>query len=226
MFSIADLTKYLQANAIDFFALDALPFSEDSSFSSSRRNSDIPFYVFSKDRERALVLLKSQAQIVEEHIGKYCKFVIDGISCNLCYQTAKFASNSKQHYWDELIDSYFDDILDHVEVSGVQVPILPATINSINKFVRLYNLYRDGNIRLDQLIDWMNFFEERHEEIIAQELIAKLDKLGLRQQYMIFGVYLIRELKMDASHFPKIISSVSEKDVSKVTRSIKKGSSN
>lgn len=151
--------------------------------------------------------------------------MIDGISCNLCYQTATFASNSKQRYWDELIDSYFDDVLDHVEVSGVQVPILPATISSINKFVRLYNLYQKGNIKLEHIIDWMNFFEEKHEEIIAQELIAKLDKLGLRQQYMAFVAYMIRELKMDASHFPNIISSVSEKDVAKVTRSINKGSS-
>ena len=226
MFSIVDLTKYLQANAIDFFVLDALPFSDNSSVSSSRTNSDIIFYVFSKDRERALALLITLSQIVEDHKGKYCKFVIDGISCNLCYQTAWFARKSKQRYWDELIDSYFDDVLDHVEVSGVQVPILPATIRSINIFVRIYNLYQEGNIRLGHIIDWMNFFEEKHEEIIAQELIAKLDKLGLCQQYMALGAYMIRELKMDARHFPNIISSVSEKDVAKFTRSIKKGSSN
>ena len=59
MFSIVDLTKYLQANAIDFFVLDAMPFSDNSSVSSSRTHSDITFYVFSKDRERALTMLKS-----------------------------------------------------------------------------------------------------------------------------------------------------------------------
>ena len=57
MFSIADLTKYLQANAIDFFVLDALPFSETGSISSSRRNNDITFYVFNRDRERAWAML-------------------------------------------------------------------------------------------------------------------------------------------------------------------------
>jgi hypothetical protein len=132
------------------------------------------------------------------------------------YYTAVFASGSRQRYWDELIDSYFDDILDHVEINGVGVPTLPPTLNAIYLFVHIYHHFLKEGIALRQFIDWMMFFEAKHKEIVLPELTAKLDKLGLLSAFKAFGAVLTEVLGMDAACFPYSLTESDKRYVDKI----------
>ena len=132
------------------------------------------------------------------------------------YHTAVFASGSRQRYWDELIDSYFDDILDHVEINGVGVPTLPPTLNAIYLFVHIYHDFLKEGIALRQFIDWMMFFEAKHKEIVLPELTAKLDKLGLLSAFKAFGAVLTEVLGMDAACLPYSLTESDKRYVDKI----------
>ena len=93
------------------------------------------FYVFKKDWAQAKSLLERDVTMTDDHSGQHWEFTKDGIPFEMHYHTAVFASGSRQRYWDELIDSYFDEILDHVEIDGVGVPTLPPTLNARVKSV-------------------------------------------------------------------------------------------
>ena len=84
-----------------------------------RTSRDVDFYVFKKDWARAKSLLEKDVTMTDNHSGQHWEFTKDGIPFEMHYHTAVFASGSRQRYWDELIDSYFDDILDHVEINVV-----------------------------------------------------------------------------------------------------------
>lgn len=118
------------------------------------------------------------------------------------YHTAVFASSSKQRYWDELIESYFDDILDHVVINDVEVPTLPPALNAIYLFVHIYHHFLKEGIALRQFIDWMMFLEAKPEEIVVSELTAKLERLGLLRAFKAFGAVLTEVLGMETKSFP------------------------
>ena len=204
--AVVILSNLLHENKIDFFVLNGLSLTR-LDFGSTWSNDDgINFYVFSKDREKALTLLKEHVLISGHDSGRYYQFTIGSIPCKLFYQTAFWDSKSKQRYWDNLIDSYFGDILDHVKINDVEIPILPPTLYAINQFAHIYNLYKSQNLTIEHFLEWKKFFEETHNEIVVQELTAKLDKLGKLREFKAFGAVLVKALDMDERSFPCTIT--------------------
>lgn len=204
--AVVILSNLLHENRIDFFVLNGLSLTR-LDFGSTWSNDDgINFYVFSKDREKALTLLKEHLQTSEDDSSGYCQYTIGSIPCKLFYQTAFWDSKSKQRYWDDLIDSYFGDILDYVRINDVEIPILPPTLYAINQFAHIYNLYKGRSLTIEHFLEWKKFFEEKHDEIVEQELIAKLDKLGMLREFKAFGAVLVKALDMDERSFPCTIT--------------------
>jgi hypothetical protein len=204
--AVVILSNLLHENKIDFFVLNGLSLTR-LDFGSTWSNDDgINFYVFSKDREKVLTLLKEHLQTSEDDSSGYCQYTIGSIPCKLFYQTAFWDSKSKQRYWDNLIDSYFGDILDHVWINDVEIPILPPTLYAINLFAHIYNLYKSRSLTIEHFLQWKKFFEEKHDEIVEQELIAKLDKLGMLREFKAFGAVLVKALDMDERSFPCTIT--------------------
>ena len=204
--AVDNLSNLLHENKIDFFVLNGLSLTR-LDFGSTWSNDDgINFYVFSKDREKALTLLKEHVLISGHDSGRYYQFTIGSIPCKLFYQTAFWDSKSKQRYWDNLIDSYFGDILDHVWINDVEIPILPPTLYAINLFAHIYHLYKSRSLTIEHFLQWKKFFEEKHDEIVEQELIAKLDKLGMLREFKAFGAVLVKALDMDERSFPCTIT--------------------
>lgn len=203
---VVNLINLLHESKIDFFVLNGLSLARLSSESTSCMDEGIDFYVFSKDREKALTLLKEHLQTSEDDPSRYCQYTIGSIPCKLFYQTAFWDSKSKQRYWDDLIDSYFGDILDHVKVNDVEIPILPPTLYAINLFAHIYNLYKNQSLTIEHFLEWKKFFEETHNEIVVQELTAKLDKLGMLREFNAFGAVLVKALDMDERCFPCTIT--------------------
>ncbi len=200
------LSNLLHENKIDFIVLNGLSLARLNSEPTSCMEDVIDFYVFSKDREKALTLLKEHVQISEDNSDSYRLFTFESILCKLFYQTAIWGSKSKQRYWDDLIDSYFGDLLDHVRINDVEIPILPPTLYAINLFAHIYNLYKNQSLTIEHFLEWKKFFEETHNEIVVQELTAKLDKLGMLREFNAFGAVLVKALDMDERCFPCTIT--------------------
>ena len=204
--AVVILSNLLHENRIDFFVVNGLSLARLDSGSTSCMDDGIDFYVFSKDREKALTLLKEQVQFSKDDSGRYYQFTIGSFPCKLFFQTAIWNSKSKQRYWDNLIDSYFGDILDHVWINDVEIPILPPTLYAINLFAHIYHLYKSRSLTIEHFLQWKKFFEEKHDEIVEQELIAKLDKLGMLREFKAFGAVLVKALDMDERSFPCTIT--------------------
>jgi hypothetical protein len=200
--SVVNLTNFMNANGIGFFVFKGQTVAQYYSMPKSRTSGDIDFYVFSEDRERAKKLLEDKVALTDDHSGQHWEFTYDGIPYEMHYHTAVFASNGKQRYWDDLIDIFFNDVLDHVEINGVSVPTLPPTINAIYLFIHIYHHFLKEGIALRQFIDWMMFFEAKHDEIVVPELTAKLERLGLLRAFKAFGSILTEVLGMDVKFFP------------------------
>ena len=200
------LSNLLHENKIDFIVLNGLSLARLNSEPTSCMEDVIDFYVFSKDREKALTLLKEHVQISEDNSDSYRLFTFESILCKLFYQMAIWGSKSKQRYWDDLIDSYFGDLLDHVRINDVEIPILPPTLYAINQFAHIYNLYKGRSLTIEHFLEWKKFFEEKHNEIVVQELTAKLDKLGMLRKFKAFGTVLVKALDMDERCFPCTIT--------------------
>lgn len=206
MVVVVNFINLLHESKIDFFVVNGLSLARLDSGSTSCMDDGIDFYVFSKDREKALTLLKEQVQFSKDDSGRYYQFTIGSFPCKLFFQTAIWNSKSKQRYWDNLIDSYFGDILDHVKINDVEIPILPPTLYAINQFAHIYNLYKSRSLTIEHFLQWKKFFEEKHDEIVEQELIAKLDKLGMLREFKAFGAVLVKALDMDERSFPCTIT--------------------
>lgn len=214
--AVAKLTKIMRDNGIAFFVFKGQVIASYYPSPEIRTSGDVDFYVFKKDWARAKSLLEKDVTMTDDHSDQYWEFTKDGIPFEMHYHTAVFASGSRQRYWDELIDSYFDDILDHVEINGVGVPTLPPTLNAIYLFVQVYHHFLKEGIALRQFIDWMMFFEAKHKEIVLPELAAKLDKLGLLSAFKAFGAVLTKVLGMDAACFPYSLTESDKHYVDKI----------
>lgn len=200
--AVAWLAKFLQSNDIGFFVFKGQTVASYYPTPEIRTSGDVDFYVFKKDWDRAKSLLEKEVTITDDHSGQHLEFTKNEVPFEMHYHTAVFASGCKQRYWDELIDSYFDDVLDHVEINSMSVPTLPPTLNAIYLFVHIYHHFLKEGIALRQFIDWMMFFEAEHTHIIEMELTAKLNKLGYMEAFRAFGCILVDVLGMDASYFP------------------------
>lgn len=205
--AVAKLTKVIRDSGIAFFVLKGQVIATYYPSPEMRTSGDVDFYVFKKDWARAKSLLEKDVTMTDDHSGQHWEFTKDGIPFEMHYHTAVFASGGRQRYWDELIDSYFDDILDHVEIDGVGVPTLPPTLNAIYLFVHIYHHFLKEGIALRQFIDWMMFFEAKHKEIVVSELTAKLERLGLLRAFKTFGSILTEVLGMETKFFPYFTDS-------------------
>lgn len=86
--AVVILSNLLHENRIDFFVLNGLSLARLEIGSTWSMDDGINFYVFSKDREKALTLLKEHVQFSEDDSSGYCQYTIGSIPCKLFYQTA------------------------------------------------------------------------------------------------------------------------------------------
>ena len=214
--AVTKLTKIMRDNGIAFFVFNGQGVASYYPSPEIRTSGNVDLYVFKKDRARAKSLLERDVTMTDDHSGQHWEFTKDGITFEMHYHTAVFASGSRQRYWDELIDSYFDDILDHVEIDGVGVPTLPPTLNAIYLFVHIYHHFLKEGIALRQFIDWMMFFEAMHDEIVVPELTAKLERLGLLRAFKAFGAVLTVVLGMETKYFPYSLTDNDKKYVDRI----------
>lgn len=203
-------------NSISFFVFKGQTAASYYPHPEMRTSGDVDFYVFKKDWDRAKSLLEKEVTITDDHSGQHLEFTKDGVPFEMHYHTAVFASGSKQRYWDELIESYFNEVLDHAKINDVEVPTLPPTLNAIYLFVHIYHHFLKEGIAPRQFIDWMMFFEAKHEEIVVSELTAKLERLGLIRAFKAFGAILTEVLGMDVKFFPYSLTYRDKKYVDKI----------
>lgn len=201
--ALSQMGKFLERNGISYFVFKGQAVGSYYPVPEARTSGDIDFYVFQKDRQKAVVLLQQKGvKMMDDYCGQHWEFSIDGIPFELHYHTAVFSQKSHQRYWDDLIETYFDDVLDHIGINGTSIPTLPPTLNAIYLFIHIYHHFLKEGIALRQFIDWMMFFKAKHGDIVKAELDAKLDKLGLKRAFKAFGAILVDVLGMDFAYFP------------------------
>ena len=214
--AVAWLAKSMHSNDIGFFVFKGQTVASYYPMPEIRTSGDVDFYLFKKDWDRAKSLLEKEVTITDEHSGQHLEFTKDGVPFEMHYHTAVFASGSKQRYWDELIESYFNEVLDHAKINDVEVPTLPPTLNAIYLFVHIYHHFLKEGIALRQFIDWMMFFEAKHDEIVVSELTAKLKRLGLLRAFKAFGAVLTEVLGMETKYFPYSLTDNDKKYVDRI----------
>ncbi|MCH4099732.1 MAG: nucleotidyltransferase family protein [Prevotella sp.] len=214
--AVVSLVSLMYRNNIGFFIFKGQTVATFYPNPDMRTSGDIDFYVFKKDWDRAKSLLEKEVTITDDHSGQHLEFTKDGVPFEMHYHTAVFASGSKQRYWDELIESYFNEVLDHAKINDVEVPTLPPTLNSIYLFVHIYHHFLKEGIALRQFIDWMMFFEAKHDEIVVSEFTAKLERLGLLRAFKAFGAVLTVVLGMETKYFPYSLTDNDKKYVNRI----------
>ena len=214
--AVGKLTKLMHDNNICFFVFKGQTVASFYPLPEMRTSGDVDFYVFKKDWDRAQSLLEKEVTITDDHSGQHLEFTKDGIPFEMHYHTAVFASGSKQRYWDELIESYFEEVLDHVVINGVEVPTLPPTLNAIYLFVHIYHHFLKEGIALRQFIDWMMFFKAKHDDIVVSELTDKLERLGMLRAFKAFGAILTQVLGMETKFFPYSLTDRDKMYVDKI----------
>ena len=210
------LAKLMHDKGIRFFVFKGQTVASFYPHPEMRTSGDVDFYVFKRDWDRANSLLEKEVTITDDHSGQHLEFTKDGVPFEMHYHTAVFASGSKQRYWDELLENYFEEVLDHVVINGVEVPTLPPTLNAIYLFVLIDHHFLKEGIALRQFIDWMMFFEAKHDEIVVSELTAKLERLGLLRAFKAFGAVLTEVLGMETKFFPYSLTERDKRNVDKI----------
>lgn len=201
--TLGQMGLFLEKNDIGYFVFKGQTVGSYYPDPEIRTSGDIDFYVFKKDRQKAVELLQQkEVRMVDDHSGQHWEFSIDGIPFELHYHTAVFSQKKNQRYWDDTIETYFDDVLDHVDINGTSIPTLPPAMNAIYLFIHIYHHFLKEGIALRQFIDWMMFFNAKHGEIVKAELDAKLDRLGLKRAFKAFGAILVDVLGMSSTYFP------------------------
>jgi hypothetical protein len=200
--AVISLAGVLSNSNIGFFVFKGQVVAQYYPVPESRTSGDVDFFVFRNDWKKAIKFLSKQTRITDFHSFRHLDFEMNGIPFEMHYHLALFASKGRQQYWDDLIESYFSEILDYVEIDGTLIPTLPPTVNAIYLFVHLYHHFLKEGVALRQFIDWMMFLEAKHDDIVIHELSTKLERLGLKRAFCSFGTILIDILGMDALCFP------------------------
>ena len=214
--AVADLSKLLKDNDIEFFVFKGQTVAQSYPVTESRTSGDVDFYVFKKDWNKATVILGKNVKIKDHHSFRHLDFDMEGIPFEMHYHTTVFGSKKTQNYWDDMIDSYFDEVLDHVEINGEAIPTLPPTTYCIYLFIHLYHHFLKEGVGLRQFIDWMIFIKTKHEEIIKTELDAKLQKIGLKKAFRAFGCILVDTLGLNRKVFPYALTDSDRKYEDKI----------
>lgn len=167
---IADFTSFLREHHINFVVLNNLYGTQEAKI--------VDAYVFRKDREAAKMLLAEWKDKDSDNT-----YIIRDTTFVLHDHTAIFDSKDEQMYWDDMIDDYWEELLDHVMVDNVSVPMLPSTQQAIAMFANVYHHYKNNTITPAMVEDWKAYMKLKESEIVGMELTSKLERLGLLKAF-------------------------------------------
>lgn len=214
--AVASLSRLLKGNDLEFFVFKGQTVARYYPIVESRTSGDVDFYVFKKDWDKAIKVLEKVVKIKDCHSFRHLDFNMDGIPFEMHYHTTIFGSSKTQAYWGDMIDSYFDEVLDHVDIDGESISTLPPTTYCIYLFIHLYHHFLKEGVGLRQFIDWMMFIKSKHNEIVKSELDAKLKRIGLSKAFKAFGYILIDKLGLESQVFPYNLTSSDRKYEDKI----------
>lgn len=177
---IADFTSFLREHHINFVVLNNLY--------GTHKLKTVDVYEFRKDREAAKKLLAEWKDKDSDNT-----YIIGDTTFVLRDHTAVFDSKDKQIYWDDMVEDYWDELLDHVVIGDVSVPMLPPTLQAISMFVNIYNHQKSHTLTSAMMNDWKAYMKQKESEIVGIELKSKLERLGLLKAF--------NELKNESSKF-------------------------
>lgn len=164
--AIADFATILHEHRIDFVVLNNLY--------GAQNIKTVDVYVFRKDRKLAKkVLAEWKSKDTDS------TYPVGDTTFLLHEHTVIFNSKSKQIYWDDMVDDYWDELLDHVEIDNVSVPMLPPTLQAIAMFADVFHHYKNNTLTSGMVEDWKGYMKLKESEIVRMELRSKLERLNM-----------------------------------------------
>lgn len=167
---IAEFTRLLQEHGINFVVLNNLY--------GTHEVKTVDAYVFRKYRKAAKKVLTEWKDKDTDNA-----YLIDDTTFVLHDHSAVFDNKNKQTYWDDMIEDYWDELLDHVVIGDVTVPMLPPTLQAISMFVNVYNHQKNHTLTSDMMNNWKAYKKLKESEIVGMELKSKLERLGLSKAF-------------------------------------------
>ncbi len=170
----------------------------------SRSCGDIDFICQPDDWEEAIVFLKQMGKTFsKDNIHPiHLEFRVKNIQFEMHRTLVMLSSPRHQRYWDTVV---MDEILasdESIEICGVEVPILPPTINALYVFAHIFGHFISEGIGLRQFCDWALVLKHYKKEIDVARLEAHLEGIGLKKAFIGFGAILTDYLGLPPEDFP------------------------
>lgn len=206
--AVAKLSRTMQEQGIRIIVMKGQTLALLYPNPKSRSCGDIDFLCHPDDWDKAVRYFSDEwkVKLEDTHSSKHVEFVFQGVQYELHSKLTDFAYPGHQRYWDEQVMTEVWSSASTVSLQGVQIPVLPPTINALYVFVHIfYHLIIDG-IGLRQFCDWALVMERHKNQIDADGLKSHLEGLGLMKAFTGLGVILTDDIGLQPSVFPYAIT--------------------
>ena len=167
-----------------------------------RMPGDIDFLIRQEYNEVKEVIekdfsIKLPEQMVEREIG----FIHGGVSFELHTNLRDWGRKKHDEVWDTLMEKEWINKF-YVEIDGVKVRTLTATMNAAYIFIHLFFHFIREGVSLRQLCDWVMVLHYYKDEIDRQTLLEILSELDVLDAFRAFGTILTDHLGLPKDEFP------------------------
>lgn len=202
--AVADLCSAVQEACIRIWVVKGQTVATLYPEPKSRSCGDIDFLCHPGDWDKAVAYFTDKHHVVFDApvTPKDEEFTLGGIKYEM-HRTLVMLSNPRhQCYWDTVV---MDEILasdENIEICGVNVPVLPPTINALYVFAHIFGHFISEGIGLRQFCDWALVLKHYKPRIDVAQLEAHLEGIGLKKAYIGFGAILTDYLGLPPEDFP------------------------
>lgn len=185
-----------------------------------RMPGDIDFLIRQEYNEVKEVIekdfsIKLPEQMVEREIG----FVHGGVSFELHTNLRDWGRKKHDEVWDTLMEKEWINKY-YVEIDGVKVRTLTATMNAAYVFIHLFFHFIREGVSLRQLCDWLMVLHYYKDEIDQEALVEILLDLDMLDAFCAFGTILVDYLGLPANDFPLPLDEKNRKWQKKLLKDI------
>lgn len=202
--AVADLSSSLQDVGIRIWVVKGQTLAKLYPEPKSRSCGDIDFLCHPEDWKKAVAYFTKEYNVVfiNPITPKDEGFSIKGIKYEMHRTLVMLSSPRHQQYWDTVVMGEILASEENIEICGVEVPILPSTINALYVFAHIFGHFISEGIGLRQFCDWALVLKHYKKEIDVARLEAHLEGVGLKKAFIGFGAILTDYLGLPPEDFP------------------------
>ena len=193
---LAELCDLLTRHHIKFFVVKGQTIAAQYPHPENRVSGDIDFYCYPDDFDRCKAIIQDNWQVSidmdEEEDEQHMHFDHNNVTYEMHFCLMKFSSRRNQSRVDEMIAQA---TLEHIDIEGVSVPVLPRSLNILYTFLHLYHHLIELGVGLRQFCDVAILLHHAaHDEECKDLLRRQLRKLGFTKAFAAIQAVLFDKL--------------------------------